>query len=311
LSLEYRRRDRAPEARYISGSGVVSLLEMLEFSARDYVELAHQIGLLLASLDKHQANQDSAAEKMLLLIAETSRLGLVVTKEHIDEMMMESLKKHPEALKAYKSGRDWAWSETDGPLEMNDSRLCHHLESIYTTMRAELGAILFRAIPREKTKYCQPEWLVNTPIFVKFPETVDEFQKAGRCFAYGENTACLFHLMRVTDFYLRKVAESLGIVYDARNWNGISKVITKKMEEKYPSKTEDWKDREPFYAEILTDIQAISRGHRNAALHELEKKYDEREAVYMLAVIESFARHVSESLTTAKALQQPMGEQKE
>jgi hypothetical protein len=32
------------------------------------------------------------------------------------------------------------------------------------------------------------------------------------------------------------------------------------------------------------------------ALHELEKKYDEREAIYMLIVIESFALHVAEKV---------------
>jgi hypothetical protein len=52
----------------------------------------------------------------------------------------------------------------------------------------------------------------------------------------------------------------------------------------------------PFFGEILTDIQAIGRGHRNPVLHELEKKYDEREAQYMLTVIEGFAIRVAGKL---------------
>lgn len=274
---------------------------MLEFSARDYVELAHQIGLLLASVNDQEANSDSASEKLTMLVQETKRLNLRNTKEHIDEMFREILKDHPDQFKTYlREGRIDYVSVQLG--EVDPKRMCHHLESIYVAMRGELGAILFRAIPSEKNKYCASDWLVDTPMYAKFPETVDEFQKAGRCFAYGENTACLFHLMRVTDFYLKEVTKSLGIAYDARNWNGISKAITKMMEQKYDLKTDEWKEREPFYAEILTDLQAISRGHRNAALHELEKKYDERETVYMLAVIESFARHASENLSTPKAL---------
>jgi hypothetical protein len=68
------------------------------------------------------------------------------------------------------------------------------------------------------------------------------------------------------------------------------------MEKKYQTKTADWKAREPFYANILTDIQAIGRGHRNSALHDLQKKYDEGVARYMLTVIETFANHVADKL---------------
>ena len=102
--------------------------------------------------------------------------------------------------------------------------------------------------------------------------------------------------MRVTDFCFRKVADSLNLSYESRNWQGIGDKITKTMEQRYTDKTNDWRKAEPFYAAILTDIQAIGRGHRNPVLHELERTYDEREARYMLAVIEGFANHVAEKL---------------
>ena len=72
--------------------------------------------------------------------------------------------------------------------------------------------------------------------------------------------------------------------------------ISAEMEKKHQTKTDSWKASEPFYAEILTDIMAIGRGHRNPALHELERTYDERETQYMLTVIEVFASHVAGNL---------------
>jgi hypothetical protein len=141
----------------------------------------------------------------------------------------------------------------------------NHTQSIYRTLRAKLGSLLLKAIPKEKARYCKPEWLTDTALFSKYADLVDEFQRAGRCFSYGENTACIFHLMRVKDFCLRKVAESLGASYDARNWNGIGQKISDNMQQKYQTKRDDWKQKEPFYAEILTDIQAISRGHRSTS----------------------------------------------
>jgi hypothetical protein len=128
-----------------------------------------------------------------------------------------------------------------------------------------------------------------------FPLAWEEMQSAGRCYALSEPTACVFHLMRVIDAGLRSVADSLNIGYDARNWSVIGNKIQSKMEEKYGNKTDDWKQSEPFYASILTDIQAISRGHRNPVLHEVEKKYNDSEAHYLLTVTEAFMGHLADN----------------
>jgi hypothetical protein len=270
---------------------VVSLLAMLDFSAREYVELSYQLGLLLATFSDRKFDPSTAGKNITTLLREANRLNLAVTKEHINSMLLEM--RNDESGNITLSPDRTSISIT-GQLEQ--ARVCHNLESIYTAMRAELGQILLKAIPKEKNNFCDPKWLLDTKIFSRFPDTVDEFQKAGRCFAYGENTACVFHLMRVADFFLCKVAESLGAVYDAHTWSGIGNVINRKMQEKYQTKSDEWKQKETFYAEILTDLQALSRGHRNPVLHELEKKYDEREAFYMLTVLEGFARHVAENL---------------
>jgi hypothetical protein len=270
--------------------GVVSLLDMLEFAAADFVEVSHKLGLVLGEAQKPVASQQRPLDKVGELIDHCARLGLKVTLEHIVKLIGELSAANPGKL-----------TITGSEMNLKDAtlpyvRILYFSEVIYSTMRAELASRVFKAIPVEKSLYCDPSWLTNTAIFAKFPETVDEFQKAGRCYAYGENAACIFHLMRVTDFYLRRVADSLHVPYDARNWHGIAEKITKEMEKKYQTKTDEWKLKEPLYAEILTDTQAIGRGHRNPALHELEKKYDEIEARNMLTVIEGFANHVATKL---------------
>jgi hypothetical protein len=221
------------------------------------------------------------------LVIGCSHLRLNVTEEHCRNMITE--------LGRLNDDGEYVAKESLSESEIKN-RLGHHVETIYSVLRAELGAMKIGVIPREKNIYCDPEWLIDSLIYLKYPDTVDEFQRAGRCFAFGENTACIFHLMRVTEFYLAKVGDSLGVPFNPLNWGAIGNHITKEMEKKYLTKTTDWKAKEPFYAEILTDIQAISRGHRNPALHELEKKYDEREALYMLVVIQGFATHVASKL---------------
>jgi hypothetical protein len=99
--------------------------------------------------------------------------------------------------------------------------------------------------------------------------------------------------MRVIDAGLRSVAASLQIVYESRNWGGIGRAIETRLEQKHQDKSHSWKKSEPFYASVLTDIQAISRGHRNAALHEIERKYTDGEAEYLFTMTEGFMRHLS------------------
>jgi hypothetical protein len=275
-----------------SAHGVVSLLEMLEFGAADFVEVSHNLGLILGEAKQPISRQKAAPLDLLAkIIPACGRLGLKVTSDQIGALLVEITKASPPGSVKI-SGQNVSIRNAGLPM----SRYVYFSEVIYSTLRAELASRTFKCISVEKLPYLEPKWLTDGKLFEKYPEIVDEFQKAGRCFAYDENTACIFHLMRVTDSCLRKVADSLKVSYDARNWQGISDKITKNMEQKYQSKSDDWKKAEPFYAAILTDIQAIGRGHRNPALHELERTYDEREARYMLTVIEGFSRHVADSL---------------
>jgi hypothetical protein len=162
-------------------------------------------------------------------------------------------------------------------------------------MREELEEVWFRRIPAEKQEFASPYWLVGSEIDRPgFNQLVYEFEHAGMCFGIAENGACVFHLMRVVDFCLRKVASSLGIAYDGGSWQAIGNAIDKKMQERYQLKSDEWKKQEPFYAQILTDIQAIGRGHRNPHIHDVESSYSDRDARNMLVIVEGFARHIAE-----------------
>jgi hypothetical protein len=247
--------------------------------------------LLLATLQKKKIEPVNLSKAVNRILTDAKTLGLPVTRDQLGMMMLEFVETNPKSASLTAEGYIHIKSES-----INTERFCHHIESVYSILKSELSSISFRAIPREKANYTDPQWLADSVLFSKYPDTVDEFQRAGRCFAYGENTACIFHLMRVTDFCFRKVADSLQIHYSAHNWHGIGQEIARKMEQKYQTKTDAWKSNEPFYAEILADIQAIGRAHRNPALHELEKKYDERETAYMLTMIEAFAKHVAVEL---------------
>jgi hypothetical protein len=136
-------------------------------------------------------------------------------------------------------------------------------------------------------------WLAETAIPSAFPKAFTELQRAGSCYAFDECTAAVFHLMRAIDSGLRLVYASLGAPYDARNWDGIAKKIETEMSKKHQDKTEDWRKKEAFYSEVLTDIRSISRAHRNPALHDIERKYSDADTRYLVEVTKAFMTHLA------------------
>jgi hypothetical protein len=247
--------------------GLVSLLDMLRYAAEDFVEITR----LFASLE---------IDAQTLLNPEARRdfqNCLDKLSEHALKLEMPLTQNQIETVVEVINRWDF-------------DAISREIDQLLRRIQEELKARSFRYV--DKPGYELGFWILNRKAIRGNRDVLVEMQSAGRCYAYGEHTACVFHLMRVIDYGLRLVAASLGIAYDARSWDGIGKAIEKKMREKYGDKTDDWKASEPFYAEILTDIQAIGRGHRNPALHELEKKYDEHETEYLLPVAVAFIEHV-------------------
>src|SRR5690349_14797257 len=120
--------------------GVVSLLEMLDFAAEKYVELAHQFGLFMASLGGHKPDPDHFGLTYHRLLEDCKKLGLPVTHQLIGQLVLEAVKSGPARFRLEKRE-----PILRGEMEISKERLCHHIESIYSSMKAELGSIAFRA----------------------------------------------------------------------------------------------------------------------------------------------------------------------
>jgi hypothetical protein len=262
---------RIPKAPWNTAlHGVVSLYDMLKYSAADFYKLSEEFSTF--ALNPMILQKPSNVEQL--------QKSIIQLHEYCEKLDLPMSSKQIGVIVDAVQGHDF-------------DRVRRGFMELQQRVYDELQNKVCFCLPTEKVKYWNPLWLTTSPIYDRFRSAHQEFQRAGHCYAFGENTACVFHLMRIVDFGLRQVAKSLGITYDARNWVGISNKITDKMEQKYQTKTDDWKKSEPMYAEILTDIQAISRSHRNPVLHELEKKYDENDAEYMLTVVVGFMLHLA------------------
>jgi len=167
------------------------------------------------------------------------------------------------------------------------------LKELHQRIEQELASEWFKYVPRNKAQYIEPGRFDVHALAAFGFDTQIEFARAGECFALGLNTATVFHLMRIIDAGLKSAAKALGITYTSEAWKTVTNKINEEMQKKYHLKTDEWKKSEPFYAELLTDIGAIGKAHRNPTLHDLKVNYSEDEAQYLLIVTEAFITHLS------------------
>jgi hypothetical protein len=260
---------------YCLAGEFTTLFDMLTFHAQNWYHLSRRLSgldIILGIASDRMAEKDwqGIGAELEQIESDCKELGLALSAMH--------------ANRAFKYWKD------------NDRKRCGEaIRELHLRIQDELSQNTFYWVPKERETFLHQ--VIDFQYLEKLvPSIIDEFFAASRSYIYGENTACIFHLMRVVDFGLHKVAKSLGIGYSAHNWKMIGDDIRKKMEQKYQDKTEEWRKSEPFYAGVLTDIGAIARGHRNPTLHELERTYDDREARYMITVVSGFMLHVGKEM---------------
>src|SRR5947207_1869793 len=116
-------------------TGVVSLFDMLEFAATEYVEIGHHLGLMLATFQKRKSDPVEWTNAFTKVLEDCSRLELQVTRDQIAGLFGEF----------YDINRNnMEISVKEGDVDPN--RFCHHIESLYSVLKSELRAIIFKAI---------------------------------------------------------------------------------------------------------------------------------------------------------------------
>jgi hypothetical protein len=84
-------------------------------------------------------------------------------------------------------------------------------QQLFECMETDLGRRLFMFMPLAESKYYEQEELFGPRVKTRFPEANKEIVAAGNCYATGNYTACVFHLMRVTEMGARAMVTGLKV----------------------------------------------------------------------------------------------------
>jgi hypothetical protein len=143
--------------------------------------------------------------------------------------------------------------------------------------------------------YCSQELFGDT-VSDKFPSAAEDIRAAGNCYATGNHTACVFHLMRVAEHGLRAVAHILEVPFQHENWHNIIDDIESKIKgmDQWPGGLSK-EQAQDFYSSIAMECRHFRNKWQNHVMH-TRAMYDSYEALSAMTHVRAFMQKAAEYL---------------
>jgi hypothetical protein len=258
-------------------NGLISLLAMYRFQAHHFVAISNTLGQAMMELQSERIPQDrtmgAIGSSCGLLLKHCEELELVLAAAHI--------KRFGESLNEHSYYRDMH----SALLEIQQ-RVWDELES----------STLFALAQGDARYYADG----NCPPIVleRFPDATFDITEAGKCLALDRPTACVFHLMRVTEYGLQAIGKVLGMNDPRPNWEPVIAKIDSDL--KLPFKERKSKDSTDLLANISAQMHAVKIAWRNRVMH-VEKKHTPEEARDIYSATCALMRYLAETLPQEKS----------
>lgn len=178
----------------------------------------------------------------------------------------------------------------------------HELEELRKAITNDLFDRLFVIIPSPQDAYYEQEELFGRDVATRFPEANKEITAAGNCYATGNDTACIFHLMRAAEHGLRKLAIKLNVSFpqkpqkdiEFRMWSEVIgeviKAINAKPNAKNPSEAEELQ----ILNQAADQIQFFKDAWRDVVMHSREPRpYNEHDAMSAITSVKAFMKLIA------------------
>ena len=261
---------------------LISWLDVEKFAAEQFVNIASHFAGLAQAMAGLPARRVTAKEleglaKNLTKIMEMCReIGLEVSARQFDVSI-----KH---LKTAKTTTQC--SET--------------LTCLIGAISSEMSVNLFLWIPVGHSQYYQVVDLFGPAVSSAFGSVVRDVMLAGNCYATGNNTACVFHCMRVLEKGLHLFATHLNVPFktpiELENWQNIIEPIEKEIrrrESVLPKGSQKSKELQ-FMSEAAVQFRYFKEAWRNHVAHAREF-YDETDARQIMDHVKQFMQSLSEN----------------
>jgi HEPN domain-containing protein len=173
------------------------------------------------------------------------------------------------------------------------------LDILIDIVKEEIKSKMFLFIPSQWAKYY--EWHLPGELIVYFPNASKEMNRAGRCYAKGEFTACVFHSMRAAELCLRALASHLNVTFpfpiDLADWHNLItniESVIKKIDQQPKStiKNEEMK----FCSAAASQFRYFKEAYRKHVMH-VRETYNEEEVLSIMERTAEFLKGLAGKIT--------------
>lgn len=229
-----------------NSTDVVSLYDVLEFNAEDYCRAASIIAQFHTQIQSGLRPQNSSfgilGGELRILHRHCEALGLKSTLAQLERV--------------------------SGMIERSEfftsAQLTNAVMEVSTRLVDELRGRKLYAVSPERDSFLSGTGFPNS-VSERFPEAISDMEEAARCFAFERPTACIFHLMRVTEYGLNAIADLLGITDHNPTWEPIIRRIDAELKADY--KKRQFKGSQDLLANMSTHLHAVKVAWRNKTMH--------------------------------------------
>ena len=159
------------------------------------------------------------------------------------------------------------------------------LDHLNDSLSHELGKEAVFRIPPERKTYFERDDFFGPEVATAFPSCARDIERAGSCYALGQEDACVHHLMMVLERGLKALAARVGVSGHYASWQ----VIINEIEKKLKSSSLPVPER-VFYNEVNAQFSFLKVAYRNHSEHAHDDLYDMPKALHILDHVKEFMR---------------------
>jgi HEPN domain-containing protein len=163
-------------------------------------------------------------------------------------------------------------------------------------LRDELENRRFLYIPDRNVERYESNSLFGDKVAKKFAKSTADIQEAGKCFAAGRYTACVFHLMRVMERGVQRLGKKLKVTIpvEEKDWGKISTHINGALN-RLPNSTVQEKRVHTRYTKAAVYLDNVREAWRNPTMHPKET-YTEEEADDCFRFVKQYMEYLAKIL---------------
>jgi hypothetical protein len=161
------------------------------------------------------------------------------------------------------------------------------LEHLADSLSSELSKGLVVHIPPDRKNYYEQDELFGSKVALAFPSCARDIQKAGDCYAVGQEDACVHHLMLVLERGLNALAAKMQVPYERVNWQRVINEIGTKLKSSPPD------PQRIFFVEVNAQFGFLKDAYRNHSEHARDDPYDMDKALGILKHVQAFMQELA------------------